>query len=229
MVLRALLFYLATSRGTNASRNPNIANDPEKGPEPIDPDRALPKVKTSDTDGALYDGGPTSEIYAGVNPTAPRRTRRLSSATVLTNFSNSLTLVEPPSWLRKIFVFIFPPKEHISSFIPHYRITPIISAVTIPCSILLELPGVTEHWYVRTEYNQTVESRPNTLILNFGLGISVACAVTANLCLIMRFLEKRVKTMTILCTTFLTIHGTYPCVSFQSGYSKEGISCARYY
>jgi hypothetical protein len=67
---------------------------------------------------------------------------------------------------------------------------------------------LTEHWYIRTEYNQIIERRLNPAILDIGLGISFACAVVANICLITRFLEKRVKTMTILCATFLTIHGT---------------------
>jgi hypothetical protein len=77
----------------------------------------------------------------------------------------------------------------------------------------LEVPGLTDHWYIRTEHNQTIEFRPNPSLLNVGLGISLACAVLANMCLITRFLEKRVKTMTILCTIFLTVHGTHHAIS----------------
>jgi hypothetical protein len=224
MFLKGLLLYVAASRSTNASRNPSAASDPEKGSETVvsdDLDRTpgLANGRNGEVlDGAPYDRN--GAVYP-TNPTIPRRFRRLSSATVLTSFSNPLTLVKPPSWLHKFKVFIFPPKEDINSFIPNYRITPIISGIVIPFSILLELPGVTEHWYIRTEYNKTIESRPNTEILNVGLGVSVACAVIANICLIMRFMEKRVKTMTILCTTFLTIHGTHSYIS-QTGFVNRG-------
>lgn len=67
--------------------------------------------------------------------------------------------------------------------------------------------------YIRTENNMTVEYRPNPFILNLGLGISMACALIANICLIVRFLEKRIKTTTIICVVLLTIHGTsHGCV-----------------
>lgn len=203
MFFTGLLLYLAASRTTDASRNPSTdSSDPEKGPQTISIEQTL-------TDNEGLGTGPYGSM--------PRRFRRHSSATVLSSFSNSLTLVKPPSWVQKFKVFVFPPKQDINSFMPNYRITPIFSGIIIPFSILLELPGVTEHWYIRTEYNKTVESRPNTLILNVGLGISVACAVTANICLILRFMEKRVKTMTILCTTFLSIHGAHSCIFFLRG------------
>ncbi|KAF9236055.1 hypothetical protein BU15DRAFT_77364 [Melanogaster broomeanus] len=69
-----------------------------------------------------------------------------------------------------------------------------------------EIPGLTERWYIRTDGPTVVETRPNPVILDIGLAFSMACALLANACLIMRFLEKRVKTMTILCTVFLSIH-----------------------
>lgn len=89
---------------------------------------------------------------------------------------------------------------------PNYRYTPILSGVVIPFSILLEIPGLTEHWYVRTEGGKIVETRPNPILLDVGLGLSLTCAVIANICLIARFLERKVKLMTWLCIGFLTIH-----------------------
>lgn len=213
MVLQALLLYLAstsTSSRNASSADPNNGRDPEKGPDTLDSsdfDKIL-RYDTNDAFGGQQDGL-SARGNVTVNPPVPRRSRRLSSATVISSFSNTLSSVNTPSWLHRLKVFIFPPKENINSFIPNYRIIPIISGVIIPFSILLELPGLTEHWYIRTEDNKVVEHRPNPLILDVGLGFSVACALIANVCLIMRFLEKRVKTMTILCATFLTVHGAH--------------------
>ncbi|OJA20014.1 hypothetical protein AZE42_05864 [Rhizopogon vesiculosus] len=114
-----------------------------------------------------------------------------------------------PSFLIRVKTFIFPPSSDDSSFVPNYRLTPLISGIVIPFSILLEIPGLTGHWYIRTEGNDIVETRPNSAILDAGLAISMACAVIANVCLIVRFLEKRVMTMTLSCILFLSIHGSY--------------------
>jgi len=94
-------------------------------------------------------------------------------------------------------------------YAPHYRYLPIISGMVIPLSILLEIPGLTEDWYIRTDANKTIERRPNTPILDAGMAISMAFGVLANICIICRFMEKRVKYMTILCVIFLTTHGGY--------------------
>ncbi|THH32071.1 hypothetical protein EUX98_g2126 [Antrodiella citrinella] len=104
--------------------------------------------------------------------------------------------------------FVFPPEDPaaLERFIPNYRWTPIISGVVIPFSILLEIPGLTERWYIRTEGNETVETEPNPPILDAAIAISLACAVVANICLVLRFLEKRVRTTTLLTIAFLTIH-----------------------
>ncbi|KAJ3996122.1 hypothetical protein F5050DRAFT_1761769 [Lentinula boryana] len=115
----------------------------------------------------------------------------------------------PPAWWIKLKAFLYPPdlqNESGSSSIPNYRYTPIFSAVIIPFSILLEIPGLTGNWYIRTINNQTVEKRPNPILLDVALGISMGCALVANVALIVRFLEKNVKLMTILCVTFLTLH-----------------------
>lgn len=88
-----------------------------------------------------------------------------------------------------------------------YRYMPLLTGIIIPFSILLEIPGLTEHWYIRTEGNQVVETKSNPPILDAGLAISMASAVLANICLLMRFMEKgSVKLMTLLCIIFLTIH-----------------------
>ncbi|OCH88377.1 voltage-gated potassium channel [Obba rivulosa] len=109
------------------------------------------------------------------------------------------------SWASRVRSFLFPENES-DRFIPNYRWTPIVSGVVIPFSILLEIPGLTERWYVRTENNKTVETRRNPVILDVGMAFSMACALIANICLVMRFLERRVLAMTILCIIFLTIH-----------------------
>ncbi|KAG6820922.1 hypothetical protein H0H93_009696 [Arthromyces matolae] len=96
--------------------------------------------------------------------------------------------------------------EVLESYVPHYRYLPIFSGVIIPFSILLEIPGLTEDWYIRTENHKTVEIRKNTVILDIGLSFSIVFAALANLCLVIRFMEKKVKRMTILCILFLTIH-----------------------
>ncbi|KAJ6608227.1 hypothetical protein B0H10DRAFT_1816320 [Mycena sp. CBHHK59/15] len=114
----------------------------------------------------------------------------------------------PPAWYLKLKAFLNPKttQQDLESYVPNYRYTPIISGVVIPFSILLEIPGLTEHWYIRTVNNQIVEKRPNPMILNVGLGFSMACALAANICLVVRFLEKRVKMMTVGCIVFLSIH-----------------------
>ncbi|KAJ4466998.1 hypothetical protein J3R30DRAFT_3579783 [Lentinula aciculospora] len=116
----------------------------------------------------------------------------------------------PPQWWIKLKAFLYPPDPQNdpsgSSFIPNYRYTPIFSAVIIPFSILLEIPGLTGNWYIRTVNNQTVEKRSNPILLDVALGISMGCALVANVALIVRFLEKNVKLMTIVCVVFLTLH-----------------------
>ena len=89
---------------------------------------------------------------------------------------------------------------------PKYRWTPILSGLLQPFSILLEIPGLTEHWYVRTIDNKPVVYQANPVILDVGLAISMACAVVANIALISRFLERRVWSSTIVTIVGLSIH-----------------------
>ncbi|KAG8742490.1 hypothetical protein FRC10_001386 [Ceratobasidium sp. 414] len=75
-------------------------------------------------------------------------------------------------------------EESRGEYIPNYRWTPILSGVIIPFAILLEIPGLTEHWYIKTEGNKTIETQENPKILDAGLAISMASAVIANIALI---------------------------------------------
>lgn len=53
---------------------------------------------------------------------------------------------------------------------------------------------------------EVVEYRSNPAILDVGLGLSMFSAVLANLCLVLRFLERRIKGGTLAAIFFLTIH-----------------------
>lgn len=124
----------------------------------------------------------------------------------------------PRRIFTRVLSSIFPSpsdEEEIQAYIPHYRILPILSGIAIPFSILLDIPGLTADWYARTNGTTVVASKPNPPLLDVGVALSLLCAVLANLCLVIRFLERRVKTMTILCIVFLSIHGKltliFPC------------------
>jgi hypothetical protein len=77
----------------------------------------------------------------------------------------------------------------------------------IPFSIMLSIPSLTGHWYIRTENNITTEIHPNPLLLDVGLAFSMACAVLASAFLVVRFAERCVKYMTLASIAFLTLHG----------------------
>lgn len=111
-----------------------------------------------------------------------------------------------PSFFTRVKTFVFPPSSDDLSYAPNYRCTPLFTGIVVPFSILLEIPGLTGYWYIRTENYNTVQTRANPVLLDIGLAFSMTCAVLANVCIILRFLEKRVVTMTILCIAFLSIH-----------------------
>jgi hypothetical protein len=90
-----------------------------------------------------------------------------------------------------------------------FRYTPLLAGVLIPFAILLEVPGLTERWYVQTYGDQTVNTQPNPAILDAGLALSMVAGVGANICLILRFLEWRIRLVTLLCIAFLTFHGPH--------------------
>lgn len=63
----------------------------------------------------------------------------------------------------------------------------------------------------------TAESPPNPLLLDVAMGLSMACGVFANLCLVLRFAERSVKKMTLLCIILLSTNGSCipPRLSFK--------------
>lgn len=88
-----------------------------------------------------------------------------------------------------------------------FRVLPLISGVFVPFAILLAIPGLTEHWYIRTNaLHQVVEFESNPLYLRAMLAFSMACAVVTNICLLIRLLEKMVKKMTFICIAALSVH-----------------------
>lgn len=90
-----------------------------------------------------------------------------------------------------------------------YRILPIIAGILIPFMVLLSIPGLTNHWYVRIDDDSAAgESRPNHLILVVAMSLSLTCGVLANICLVLRFAERSVKEMTLLCIILLSINGS---------------------
>ncbi len=127
-------------------------------------------------------------------------TTTFSSASI-TNFSRP----HLPKWLIKIKDVLF--GSHGEQISPNYRRAPIISGSLIPFSILLEIPGLTEPWYVRTDGHQTVETRKDPPLVLISISISIALAVLANVALICRFLGRNVKRNTIICIVALTVHG----------------------
>lgn len=213
MGLSVILAALHVSLSRGEARQ-DAQDDAEKGPAEEDEDANGDDGGTMDDEG--HDGIISDDEDGGYDPLADpaRRLHRLQSATDNTFFSTSVD--RPPDvdsrrpWYAKVKDYIFPPRESdaaLDKFVPNYRWTPVLSGVLIPFSLLLEIPGLTEHWYVRTEANAVVESKSNPAILDVGLAFSMACGLFANICLVLRFLEKRVKTVTLLTIVFLTIHG----------------------
>ncbi|KAK7059765.1 tandem pore domain k+ channel [Favolaschia claudopus] len=196
-LLAAVLSFLELSKRASSP-------DLENGPESVAFDanaNALGNQANNDEDEDL-DG---DDITRDLDDEWDRRRTRTYSE------SSSFTVPEnkPKStWCLKIrnFLSTETSERDLDSYIPNYRYTPILSGIIIPFSILLEIPGLTENWYIRTEDNKTVEIQPNPAILDVGLAFSMACALAANICLVIRFLEKRVKLMTLGCIVFLTIH-----------------------
>ncbi|GLB39132.1 putative ion channel [Lyophyllum shimeji] len=137
-------------------------------------------------------------------PRLGRKVRRLTDVSTI----SGLTGTSVSSMWSRVKSFLDPRTSDadLESYVPRYRYLPILAGVIIPFSILLEIGGLTEPWYIRTQGHTIVETRKNTPILEVGLGFSMASAVAANVCLIVRFMEKKIKAMTMLCVLFLTIH-----------------------
>lgn len=146
----------------------------------------------------------------------PRQGVPLTPTATFSSSSIHFTRPSLPDWLCKVKDVLFRSHEdHHEDILPNYRRIPIFSGSLIPFSILLEIPGLTEPWYVRTYNHQTVETRKNPPLVLVSLSISIALAVLANIALIYRFLDRHVKRNTIICIVALSIHGNpfFFCVS----------------
>lgn len=97
---------------------------------------------------------------------------------------------------------------------PKYRWTPVISGIVIPFSILLEIPGLTEPWYVRIVNNVPVEYQNNSTLLEVALGISMFFGLCANVAIIVRFMEKKVYWSTIAAIICITSHDVVSTLLF---------------
>lgn len=89
-----------------------------------------------------------------------------------------------------------------------YRILPIIAGILIPLSVLLSIPSLTSHWHVQTDGNVTLEARPSPLHHVVAMSLSMACGALANICLVLRFAERSIKKMTLLCIFLLSMNGS---------------------
>ena len=114
-----------------------------------------------------------------------------------------------PGRFARLKAVIFPPRDEDKPLSgSNHRVLPIISGLIIPFSILLEIPGLTDNWYIRTDGNVVVETKPNPPILDIGLGFSMFFALVANISLICRFLDKGpILVTTLISIVSLTIHG----------------------
>jgi hypothetical protein len=123
-----------------------------------------------------------------------------------------------PGLSARIKAVVFPPRdEGKPSCIHSHRTLPIFSGLVIPFSILLEIPGLTDSWYVRTHENVVTDTQRNPLLLTVGLAFSMFFAVLANASLICRFLEKGpVLVTTLISIASLSIHGTYQYVPLRN-------------
>lgn len=117
---------------------------------------------------------------------------------------NDITLCHRDFGRRlKAFLHATPPK-----LTPTYRRLPIISGSLIPLSILFAIPGLTGHWYTRAgPRHEVVEVRPNPPGLRIAMSVSMGCVLLANIFLVVRFTERFILLMTLLCIAFLSTHG----------------------
>jgi hypothetical protein len=86
-----------------------------------------------------------------------------------------------------------------------YRILPILAGILIPLSVLLSIPSLSSSWLVRTDGK---DSPPNPMYHIVAMSFSVACGVLANTSIVLRFAERRIKMMTLLCIFLLSMNGS---------------------
>jgi potassium channel subfamily K len=76
--------------------------------------------------------------------------------------------------------------------------------------VLLEVPGLTAHWYIKTQgegaLGPIVDVQPNSPFIDGSTAVSMAFGVLANLALVSRFLEKKPYISTLIAIGSLTAH-----------------------
>jgi potassium channel subfamily K, other eukaryote len=144
--------------------------------------------------------------------------RRVTFSTAPSRESTSLKKTPvKPKLLARLKAAVFPSHD-VDEHHSNHRILPVISGLVIPFSILLEIPGLTDNWYIRTNQNAVVQSLPNPASLEVLLAISMFFAIVANVSLICRFLEKGpVLATTLITIASLTIHGDVSLLNFIFG------------
>ena len=225
-LLPALLAYILPPKGPSGG--------PSLQPDQTDPEKGRPSGSRDSQDDDNDDGNDHDQELDPDDFEEPRATdlaegtedelhsRRgvplTSTGTMSSTSSQTFARPSLPNWLVnfKDVLFASHPDDH-DEFLPHYRHAPIISGTLIPFSILLEIPGLTEHWYVRTQDHEIVQAPRNPPLVNASLAISMALGVLANIALICRFLERGVKRSTIICIVSLTLHGIPPFAALLYG------------
>ncbi|KPV72618.1 uncharacterized protein RHOBADRAFT_55715 [Rhodotorula graminis WP1] len=88
---------------------------------------------------------------------------------------------------------------------PDTRLLPIISGLACPFAVLLDIPGLTTPWYIKTQGDLIVDSQPNPVLLDVEQAVALALGVLANAALIWRFLEHSPRRTTWVAMISLTI------------------------
>ena len=197
--------------------------DPERARRAVEPHAedeekrgrdSAPDDDTADDDGSIQVPDQQDAIQDERDEPPPPARRVTFGATLSGESSPPEKDSTKPGLFSRLNAFVFPPHEE-NEPLSNHRILPVISGLVIPFSILLEIPGLTDSWYVRTDGNVIVESLPNPASLDVLLAISMFFAVAANVSLICRFLEKgTVLTMTLITIASLTIHGNVSLRNF---------------
>jgi potassium channel subfamily K len=238
MLSNVIAFFLArkpaSRRRSDPERGPEVPHTSQNNDDDASGDEGLPTGSTlvQGEDNRVYEDHSDDAVHMDIDDeqdenaiirevereeylaeedcTQPRHRMHRSYRSFSTLITDTVPSHVSRSWTKlRAFINTKTSLEDLESFVPQYRYLPILSGVIIPFSILLEVPGLTEDWYIRTVDNKVAETRPNTVILDVGLGFSLLCGVIANICLYARFLEKKIKLMTFLCVIFLTIHGMH--------------------
>ena len=188
----ALASFLVSHTDQRDSGN---LEDPEKARSEVEP--------TGDDNESIQDSDQRDDEPDEHEPPTPER-RVTFDAPSGASTPSSEKVSDEPGLLARLKAAIFPAQGEEK----HHRILPVISGLVIPFCILLEIPGLTDRWYIRTDQNVVVESRPDPTSIRVMLAISMFSAVVANVSLICRFLEKGPVLATTLTTiASLTIHG----------------------